>query len=61
MVCRTIALSIGVVTLYLIAPGVPRAQQPAEPKASQPATVSIDDKSIGGTVTSRLARRLGSG
>ena len=52
MVCRTIALSIGVVTLFLIAPSVPRAQQPAAPKA--PTSVSIDDKSIGGTVTSRL-------
>src|SRR5690348_7075516 len=56
MVCRTIALSIGVVTLYLIAPGVPRAQQTTE---KAPSPVSIDDKSIGGTVTSRLGPEAG--
>jgi hypothetical protein len=59
MVCRTIALSIGVVTLFLNAFGLPRAQQPIELKASQPETVSIDDKSIGGTVTSRLGPEAG--
>ena len=59
MVCRKIALSIVAVTAFLVAPGVPRAQQPTEPKASDPTTVTIDDKSIGGTVTSRFGPEAG--
>ena len=60
MVCRRkIALSIVAVTAFLFAPGAPRAQQPTEPKASDPTTVTIDDKSIGGTVTSRFGPEAG--
>jgi hypothetical protein len=54
MVCRNIALSIVAVTAFVVAPDSPRAQQSTEAKASDPTTVTIDDKSIGGTVTSRL-------
>ena len=59
MVCRRIALSIVAVTAFLVAPGTLRAQKPTEPKASDPATVAIDDKSIGGTVTSRFGPEAG--
>ena len=59
MVCRKIALSIVAVTAFLSAPGVPRAQKSTEPKASDPTTVTIDDKSIGGTVTSRFGPEAG--
>jgi hypothetical protein len=59
MVCRKIALSIVAVTTFLVAPGVPRAQQPTEANASDPMTVTIDDKSIGGTVTSRVGPEAG--
>jgi hypothetical protein len=57
MVCRKIALSIVAVTAFLVVSGVPRAQP--DPKASDPTTVTIDDKSIGGTVTSRLGQEAG--
>ena len=59
MVCRRIALSIVAVTAFLVAPATLRAQQPTEPKASDPTTVTIDDKSIGGTVTSRFGPEAG--
>jgi hypothetical protein len=57
MVCRKIALSIVVVTAFLVVSGVSRAQP--ELKASDPTTVTIDDKSIGGTVTSRFGPEAG--
>jgi hypothetical protein len=59
MTCRRFALLIGVATSFLIPPGVPRAQQQTEPQASQPTLVSIDDKSIGGTVNSRFGLEAG--
>ena len=59
MVCRRIALSIVAVTAFLVAPATLRAQQPTEPKASDPTTVAIGDKSIGGTVTSRFGPEAG--
>jgi hypothetical protein len=48
MVCRKLALSLGVVTVFLFAPGMPRAQQPAQSSASESPSVSFDEKSIGG-------------
>ncbi len=57
MVCRKIALSTVAVTAFLVVSGVPRAQP--DPKASDPTTVMIDDKSIGGTVTSRFGAEAG--
>ena len=59
MVRRKIALSIVAVTAVLVVPGVPRAQQPTGPKAGNPTTITIDDKSIGGTVTSRFGPEAG--
>jgi len=59
MVCRTMALSLVAVTACLIAPGVPRAQQPTGSRAGEPTAIAFDDKSIGGTVTSRLGPEAG--
>src|SRR5690349_3879977 len=59
MVCRKLPLSVCVATMFLLAPGMPRAQQPAQSSAAELTTVSIDDKSIGGTVTSRFGPEAG--
>jgi hypothetical protein len=57
MVCRKIALSIFAVSAFLVVSGASRAQP--EPKGSDPPTVTIDDKWIGGTVTSRFGPEAG--
>jgi hypothetical protein len=59
MACRKTALSIVAVVAFLVASGMPRAQQPAQPKAAEPTAITIDDKSIGGVVTSRFGPEAG--
>ena len=49
----TALLHVAALTLLLVA-GAARAQQPAQPKVGDPTTVTIDEKSIGGVVTSRF-------
>jgi hypothetical protein len=62
MTGRKTTLSIVVGVIFLLAAGVPRAQQPAPQKpAADPAAFTVDDKSIGGTVTSRFGPEAGSG
>jgi hypothetical protein len=51
--------SLIVVVAFLLAAGVPRAQQSAQPKPTGSVTVAIDDKSIGGVVTSRFGAEAG--
>src|SRR5215469_16834366 len=59
MACRKTALSIVAVATFLLTAGIPRAQQPVQPKTTDPAAVTIDDKSIGGVVTSRFGPEAG--
>src|SRR6516225_5689531 len=59
MVFSKVALSIVVITTCLFFPDVSRAQRPTEATASDATTVTIDDKSIGGTVTSRFGPEAG--
>jgi hypothetical protein len=44
---------------FFLSGGISHAQQPAQPKPTDPATVTIDDKSIGGVVTSRFGPEAG--
>jgi len=59
MAGRKISLLI-VAVVVLLFDGA-RAQQPAQFKAADPATVAFDEKSIGGVVAAGLAPRLESG
>jgi hypothetical protein len=54
----TALLHVAVLALLLVA-GAARAQQPAQPKVADLATVAIDEKSIGGVVTSRFGPEAG--
>jgi hypothetical protein len=55
---KTASLIVAVVA-FLLSGGVSHAQQPAQPEPTDPATVRIDDKSIGGVVTSRFGPEAG--
>src|SRR6516165_12375745 len=57
MAGRKISLLI-VAVVVLLFDGA-RAQQPAQSTAADPATVAIDDKSIGGVVASRFGPEAG--
>jgi hypothetical protein len=59
MACRKTVVSIGAVIASLFFAGVPRAQQPTQPKATDPAAVTVDEKSVGGVVTSRFGPEAG--
>src|SRR5580700_4007031 len=59
MAYRKTTLSIAAVAVFLFPLGVPCAQQPAQPKAPDATAVAIDDKSIGGVVTSRFGPEAG--
>jgi hypothetical protein len=59
MASRKTAVLIAVITAFLLTAGVPRAQQQAQLKAADPTTIAIDDKSIGGVVTSRFGPEAG--
>ncbi len=54
----TALLRVAVLTLLLVGGGA-RAQQPAQPNVADPTTVAIDEKSIGGVVTSRFGPEAG--
>ena len=56
--CKTVSLVLATIA-FLLAARAPHAQQPAQPKPTNPATVAIDDKSIGGVVTSRFGPEAG--
>src|SRR5215469_12514015 len=58
MAGRKRALLIAAAALLLTG-GVLRAQQPAQPKPSDASAIAIDDKSIGGLVTSRFGPEAG--
>jgi hypothetical protein len=54
---KTASLTVAVVAF--LCGGVSHAQQPAQPKPTDPATVTTDDKSIGGVVASRFGPEAG--
>lgn len=56
--CKTVSLVVATIA-FLLAAGAPHAQQPAQPKPTNPMTVAIDDKSVGGVVTSRFGPEAG--
>jgi hypothetical protein len=46
-------------TVFLLSAGIADAQQPTQPKTSDPAALVVGDKSIGGVVTSRFGPEAG--